>query len=298
VHGDRQAERGKGGVRAGVLRSAQTKPVKFALSSAEPSMLEKDWCKCAQPDAMLRFLQGKSSDRKFRLFICACCRLIWNLVPDSRSRRAVETAERLADGLADETECSMAYQAAEIASSEAENREHERIPGWCDYATTPPPTLESAISFAVTACQRCLYRPIDVANAELVRYAFSRFAASQHPEAPRFLENARFYDLSFKEIQRVEVEADAQHNATQSNVLRDIFGNPFGPVALDPRWLTSSVLDLARSIYDERAFERLPILADALMDAVCDNDDLLSHCRSEGTHVRGCWVVDLILGKE
>jgi hypothetical protein len=84
----------------------------------------------------------------------------------------------------------------------------------------------------------------------------------------------------------------------QCNLYRDIFGNPFSPVALDPRWLTSSVVDLATAIYDERAFDRIPILADALMDAGCDNNDIIAHCRGDGPHVRGCWVVDLILGKE
>jgi hypothetical protein len=84
----------------------------------------------------------------------------------------------------------------------------------------------------------------------------------------------------------------------ECSILRDIFGNPFRPVTLDPRWLTASVVDLASAIYEERAFERMPILADALMDAGCDNDDILNHCRGDGPHVRGCWVVDLLLGKE
>jgi hypothetical protein len=80
-------------------------------------------------------------------------------------------------------------------------------------------------------------------------------------------------------------------------LLRDVFGNPFRPVALDPTWLTSDVLALARGIYEERAFDRMPILADALQDAGCDNDTVLSHCRTEQMHVRGCWVLDLALGK-
>lgn len=79
--------------------------------------------------------------------------------------------------------------------------------------------------------------------------------------------------------------------------MRDIFGNPFRPVRLDLRWRTSTVIDLARGIYDERAFERLPILADALQDAGCDEEAIIRHCRSDGPHVRGCWVVDLLLGK-
>ena len=83
----------------------------------------------------------------------------------------------------------------------------------------------------------------------------------------------------------------------QRSLLFDIFGNPFRPVAIDPDWLTSTVVALARGIYDDRAFDRLPILADALQDAGCENADVLTHCRGDGPHVRGCWVVDLLLGK-
>jgi hypothetical protein len=82
-------------------------------------------------------------------------------------------------------------------------------------------------------------------------------------------------------------------------IFREIFGNPFRPVAFDPSWLTSDVLALARGIYDERAFDRMPILADALQDAGCTNEDVLTHCRGANyLHVRGCWVVDLVLGKK
>jgi hypothetical protein len=85
----------------------------------------------------------------------------------------------------------------------------------------------------------------------------------------------------------------------QCHSLRDIFGNPFRPVAPDPAWLTSDVLALARGIYEEKAFDRMPILADALQDAGCDNEDVLSHCRdTQLAHVRGCWVVDQLLGKK
>jgi hypothetical protein len=80
--------------------------------------------------------------------------------------------------------------------------------------------------------------------------------------------------------------------------LRDVFGNPFRPVTFDPRWRTADVLGLARGIYEDRAFDRLPLLADALMDAGCADEQVIGHCRSGGPHVRGCWVVDLVLGKE
>jgi hypothetical protein len=96
---------------------------------------------------------------------------------------------------------------------------------------------------------------------------------------------------------QLDREGYAREERQQCHLLRDIFGNPFRPVAVDPAWLTSDVLALAQGIYDERAFDRMPILADALQDAGCDNDDILNHCRGPGPHVRGCWVVDLLLGK-
>jgi hypothetical protein len=87
----------------------------------------------------------------------------------------------------------------------------------------------------------------------------------------------------------------------QLHLFRDVFGNPFRPVTIQPAWLgwnEGTVVKMAQAIYDERAFDRMPILADALEEAGCTNQDILSHCRSGGEHVRGCWVVDLLLGKK
>ena len=84
----------------------------------------------------------------------------------------------------------------------------------------------------------------------------------------------------------------------QAALLRDIFPNPFRPVVADPAWLTPTVQSIAGAIYADRAFDRLPILADALEAAGCTDADVLLHCRQPGEHVRGCWVVDLVLGKE
>ncbi len=81
-------------------------------------------------------------------------------------------------------------------------------------------------------------------------------------------------------------------------IVREIFGNPFRPITLNPSWLTSTVIAIANSIYEEKVFDRMPILADALQDAGCDNQDILNHCRQPGEHARGCWVVDLLLSKQ
>jgi hypothetical protein len=80
--------------------------------------------------------------------------------------------------------------------------------------------------------------------------------------------------------------------------LHDIFGNPFRPVTFDPAWRTATAIGVAQTMYDTRDFGAMPILADALEDAGCEQAEILSHCRGDGPHVRGCWVVDLVLGKE
>jgi hypothetical protein len=82
------------------------------------------------------------------------------------------------------------------------------------------------------------------------------------------------------------------------SLLRDIFGNPFRPITFHTEWRTPTVLALATGIYEEKAFDRMPILADALQDANCSNEDMLNHCRGPGPHTRGCFAIDLILGKE
>jgi hypothetical protein len=81
-------------------------------------------------------------------------------------------------------------------------------------------------------------------------------------------------------------------------VIREVFGNPFRPVAFSPEWKTDTAMSLAKQMYEAREFGAMPILADALQDAGCDSADVLNHCRGAGPHVRGCWVVDLVLGKE
>jgi hypothetical protein len=83
-----------------------------------------------------------------------------------------------------------------------------------------------------------------------------------------------------------------------SAMMREVLANPFRPVTLDPAWRTPAVLQLAQTIYDDRAFDRLPILADALEEAGCASREVLDHCRGPAPHVRGCWPLDLILNKQ
>jgi hypothetical protein len=88
--------------------------------------------------------------------------------------------------------------------------------------------------------------------------------------------------------------------AAQTLLLREVFPNPFRPMQIDRAWLSwndGTIPKLAQAIYDERRFADLPILGDALEEAGCTDADILAHCRGGGEHVRGCWVVDLLLGK-
>jgi len=228
-------------------------------------MTEAEWLACSDPTPMLQFLRGKASDRKLRLYAVACCRRVWRWMTDDRSRQAVEISEMYADGWVGQKKLNAARREAFAAS---------KSPIPFPVSTHDPQTSAHAAIVALDAC------------------------ASSKTEEPWMIANATAgcaRSLVF------HAEGDAtgwSEMAAQCHQLRHIIGNPFYPVTLDPAWLTSTVAQLAESIYQERAFDRLPILADALEDAGCRNADILNHCRQGGEHARGCWVVDLLLGKE
>jgi hypothetical protein len=111
-------------------------------------------------------------------------------------------------------------------------------------------------------------------------------------------------DIALDVVDEVAHWNDIQEGGTEISeriahccLLRCILGNPFRTVPVDTAWHTATVVAIARGIYDDRAFDRLPVLADALMDAGCEVPDVLDHCHGDGPHVRGCWVVDAVLGK-
>jgi hypothetical protein len=224
------------------------------------AMTEQEWLACSDPQAMLEVLRQthRLTARKWRLFGVACCHRIPPLLTDERSLRAVAVAERFADGEASATELSEAFDAAFDAGAVLAE-ERERDPT------------------VFVAADRDPLRNAAWATSEVA-----------HPdESP----DSVAFESASATVPAVERNA-------QSTLLWCLFGNPFRPVALSPTWQTSTVTALAQAIYADRAFERLPILADALEDAGCDNADILKHCRQPGEHVRGCWVVDLVLGKE
>jgi hypothetical protein len=221
-------------------------------------MTEAEWLAGADPGPMLEFLRGNVSDRKLRLFTCSCVRRVWHLLPDKHCRRALLTAERYADGELSGEKLRYAWGDARRAAQVQHRLERDTAAGTAMWAVSESCEAEiGRVLRAVTLAARCeAYR-------------------EDSPIDPSLLSGAQ---------------------KGQVSLLRDIFGNPFRPVTADPHWLTSTVVDLARTMYEARDFAAMPILADALQDAGCEDADILAHCRG-GPHVRGCWVVDLVLGK-
>ena len=128
------------------------------------------------------------------------------------------------------------------------------------------------------------------------RHDLARFAAASSA-ARDAAEAAATVSLDQLRLDDAELRRPVEETA-QVSAIRCVIGDPFRPVAVDPGWLTSTVLTLAQQAVEKREFDVLPILADALQDAGCDNDAVLAHCRGSACHCPGCWVVDLLLGKE
>ncbi len=135
----------------------------------------------------------------------------------------------------------------------------------------------------------------DVAWGDYPRELWTGFYHLTDPEA---WSAARTWQwISKSGLNKLRGNKSVDEKARLADLTRDIFGNPFRPVVFDPAWRTSDVTALAQGIYDDHAFDRMPILADALQEAGCDNTDVLTHCRADTVHARGCWVVDGVLGK-
>jgi hypothetical protein len=205
--------------------------------------------------------------RKLRLFGCACCRRIWHLMADDRSRRAVEVSERFGDHAATEAE----RKEAAVAALDA--REGDRDP-------THNPAAHAAVWASNDA--KSLYK-----TEGLVRWTAALAAMAERRAEGRELPNWN--------------QAQGPDFVWQVDYLRDIVFNPFRLAPqVEPAWLAvndGAVRSLAEAIYEERAFDRLPILADALEEAGCTDAEVLNHCRAEGVHLRGCWLIDHLLAK-
>ena len=249
-------------------------------------MTEAEWQTCADPTLMLEFLRGKVSNRKLRLFAVACCRRISHLFSDKHiSRRTIEFAERFADGEGTKNDLhGHAWGKPGQAHPVVQYKAWDAAANSADYGA-------GMVKRAVLASDEEIYKAWENAfDTAWLQQGYPLHEAREIADA----------SMPADWVARGKL-ARSEEQECQSFVFRDIFAYPFRPIAIDAFWLVwndGALVKMAQAIYDHRTFDRLPILADALEDAGCTNAHILTHCRRDGPHVRGCWVIDLLLGKE
>ncbi len=243
-----------------------------------------DWSVCTDPQLMLMLLRSRraATDRKLRLFACACCRRIWDRFPHPFNQDLVVEVEDHPDGQFKDEDLQTVMRAS--SSVEAEFRGQPaywvaKVLGRGFYKMT---AFEST---ALVACKAMALDDLEYRNRVEAGLFWSvsggAVADGGEVSLPAPVPPAA-----------VQVEATAQ-----AGLLREVFGSPFRPVGFEDEWRTEAVVSLARGMYESRDFTVMSVLADALEDAGCADDDILPHCRGPGPHVRGCWVVDAALGK-
>jgi len=228
-------------------------------------MTEQEWLECAEPGKMLEFLRGKASERKLRLFAVACCRWAWQFLSEESSREAVRVAELFADGLASDMELTKVQEAASQAElavwDELEEGNFERV-------------VYDNHDAAVSAEQ--------VAFINLFEHDSS--VGGSHAASVVYATHSAFTRATLDE------EPARRH---QVALLHHIFGNPFRPYPAPTHWPSTDV-QLADALYNGE--DCCLALHDALLEA--GQPDLADHFRQEHSHPKGCWVLDLLLGKE
>jgi hypothetical protein len=255
-------------------------------------MNESEWLICRNPQRMLVYLRRKAGARKLRLFAVACCRRIGHLDENDAHRLTLEEAERFADGVPRAVDPPSAYSGAPVLGMDL------AVMDACAWSVHRPMTLDektaAADAWHETPSDQW-YPPatLSAPTAEDQRLAAHLAAvkgslSAAHAAARSVGKGADL--LAFGRTYGTERRA-------QAHFIRDIMGNPFRRVTIDRAWLTPEVVMLAQTAYDARAFDGMPILGAALHEAGCSDNAILAHCGEQAEHVRGCWVVDALLGK-
>jgi hypothetical protein len=234
------------------------------------AMTEDEWLSCADPTPMLEFLVGRASKRREYLFGVACCRRVAHLYQ----------GRRFWVGPDGEPYLNRPGEYVELTERLADEPAPLRFGEYGDDC----PDGYSDEGHATLAADAALYS----CHAERASTYASWAAAA----------TSAGYEDGYEHVQSAPtLPGYATERAIQAELLRCIVGNPFRAVAPDPAWQTPNAVTLARTIPDERRWELLPLLADLLEEEGC-GADVSAHCRGPGPHARGCWVVDLVLGKE
>jgi hypothetical protein len=224
--------------------------------------------------------RGRKYDRQLRLFACACARRLWPLLGE-QGRRGVETSERYADGLAGPVDLLGAMQ---LSSRES------------GYWSVPPASRAKPARRVRAAAQ-----------SRLLAAQAARGGSSGDSAAWAVIRHAPVAAKRARLIPGVTAGATSKEREAQLALFRDVLGNPFRPVEVDPAWLAwhgGAISRLAQAVYEGRELPgghldavRLAILADMLEEAGCTDAEVLQHLRGPGPHVRGCWAVDTLLGR-
>jgi hypothetical protein len=258
-------------------------------------MPRKRWEESTDPAELLRAFHMRLTDRgtkpergrKVTLYVAALCRRVWDELPWI-CRTLVVIAERLADG--ESLDPPLPRPFYNIAAP---------VRGIASDAVLGIVSEGGSLTRRIP---QLLYPATQLARyeAELIRVGYEKpSGADEHLHS---LTTRRFCELAQLVVALAPKPPPTILLSTPEfqslALLHDIAGNPYRPAKFKPHWRTDTVTVLARQMYNSRDFGAMPILADALQDAGCDNEQVLTHCRNEGEHVRGCWVVDLVLGKE
>lgn len=236
-------------------------------------MTEQEWLASTNPEPLLEFLRGRASDRKLRLAAVACCRRAGDLFKQDRFLPALLAC---AEGFAEGTHEEVGLQHGE-ADPVAILLNPDAIAALAPSVPHGEPDPYHVLRTSL------LHNDAWVAAWNIVASIvyWNALGENAYP-AHSYIHSGEFLPYL-------------------ADVLIDSFGNPFCPVTHEPSWLTwngGTVRKLGQDVYKERAFDRLPILADALEDAGCTSSTILEHCRQRREHVHGCWLLDLLLLKE
>jgi hypothetical protein len=253
-------------------------------------MTDEEWRASTEPLAMLDHLieRGASSGRKARLFAAAACRRIWELIPDGPGREAVGVAEAFADGAASLRRLEQAYRAAQQAISAM--------------------GMQAAALVGLPSTHQVTARSLRAAGWTAWPCADVKYAAHGRPDCVAGMAANAVRVAGAAGTPTIESWDRHREKPAQAALIRDVFGSPpCQGMTARPAWLGwdgGLIASLARAAYEERQLPsglldpaRLVVLADALEEA-CAEAELVAHLREPGPHVRGCWALDFVLGKE
>jgi hypothetical protein len=280
-----------------------------------PYPKRENWARFAQLERFQYAHPGPEA-RGLVWFAVGCLRRAGHLMPDDGWKAGVEAAERYAAGLIDRDDLWWELSGVDLppppldrptAADALANAVRRAVGGAAQFLRDPQAAV---VSFAddvaeAVALDRCpdldwwsfpLPPELEPFRREFVGIdpARSEYANLRHEQPAGFAA----YSALRREAQQQKTRREAAQKAeaaVQCDLYRDVFRYPYDPPPFDPQWRTDTVVTIADGIFRDRAFDRLPILADALEDAGCDAADVLAHCRADRPHVRGCWVIELVL---